>query len=432
MAGLHRRGDTFHVSFRLFGTGYRTSLRTADPGEAERRRGAVEETVDLIRRGRLSLPDDPDREDVVRFVLSDGKLASAPAVAAKPTLAAVLDAYFDAKASGKEPITVRGERMHARHFVRLLGGGTAFAALDDDALRKYAAARLSEPGRRGRTVSTATVGKEFRTFDQVWKLARSRDLVAGDSPSKGVSLRGEDEKEPFRTWDEIEAIVARGGLTDAEVRDLWDGVFLDEGQVLGLVEHVRSRDRHGFVGVGVAVAAFTGGRKAEILRCRVEDFDFDRRIVRLRARKDSRTKRTVLREVPMHDRLAAIMDGWFAAGHPGGRHAVAAPAGMARSRSPRDAAGPVSGDAAHDHFVRALRGSRWDVLKGWHVLRHSFCSNCARRGVPDGVIDAWMGHKGDEAVKKRYRHLFPADGRELIGRLFRADPPAAPVPSAPR
>jgi integrase len=111
------------------------------------------------------------------------------------------------------------------------------------------------------------------------------------------------------------------------------------------------------------------------------------------------------------------MKKWFNA-HPGGVHTIVVPPNMPRSRVKRDQPSPLTANQAQDHFQRVIAGSKWEVLKGWHVLRHSFCSNCARRGVPDAIIDAWMGHRGDEEIKKRYRHLFPSDKRSFMNKLF--------------
>ena len=40
--------------------------------------------------------------------------------------------------------------------------------------------------------------KEFRTFAQVWAMARAKRYVLGPSPTKDVKLDLPDEKEPFR------------------------------------------------------------------------------------------------------------------------------------------------------------------------------------------------------------------------------------------
>lgn len=104
--------------------------------------------------------------------------------------------------------------------------------------------------------------------------------------------------------------------------------------------------------------------------------------------------------------------------HPGGIDTIVVPPNLVRSRVKRELPMPMTRNQAHNHFQRALAGSKWKVLKGWHVLRHSFCSNCARRGIADTIIDAWMGHRGDEEIKKRYRHLFPVDKRKFMDLLF--------------
>ena len=56
-------------------------------------------------------------------------------------------------------------------------------------------------------------------------------------------------------------------------------------------------------------------------------------------------------------------------------------------------------------FRRAVKNSKWSVLRGYHVLRHGFASNLAA-GTDQRVIDELMGHTTEE-MRKRYRHLFP-------------------------
>ena len=79
--------------------------------------------------------------------------------------------------------------------------------------------------------------------------------------------------------------------------------------------------------------------------------------------------------------------------------------------------GPITKDEAHDHLKRTLAGSKWDVLRGWHVFRHSFISICASKGVDQRLIDAWVGHQTEE-MRKRYRHLIPSTEKEAIRAVF--------------
>jgi integrase len=53
------------------------------------------------------------------------------------------------------------------------------------------------------------------------------------------------------------------------------------------------------------------------------------------------------------------------------------------------------------------------VLRGWHIFRHSFASNCAARGLDQRLIDVWMGHQTEE-MRKRYRHLIADQERQAI------------------
>ena len=275
-------------------------------------------------------------------------------------------------------------------------------------------------------MSPETIKKEFRTFNQIWKMAVAKGYVTGPSPTKGVKLALIDEKPPFMTWDEIETIIKRGGLTEEQQKEYWNCLFLDEKQVLELLEYVRKSAEHPFVYAAIAFAAFTGARRSEIVRSQIEDWDFERGMVRIREKKGSRKKKTTFREVNIHPKLQAIMQEWFKA-HPGGQFAIMLPANMANSRNKHPVPSPLTPDQAHDHLHRTLSGGKWKVLKGWHVLRHSFCSNCARNGVPDAIIDAWMGHRGDEDIKKRYRHLFPSDTRGFMESQFMAAKPTTSV-----
>src|SRR5262249_23040073 len=85
-----------------------------------------------------------------------------------------------------------------------------------------------------------------------------------------------------------------------------------------------------------------------------------------------------------------------------------------------DSLEPLTPKKATTRFWRPLRGSKWCLNSrknhfklGFHTYRHSFASNLAAAGVDQRVIDEWMGHQ-TEAMRRRYRHLFPKDRRSAI------------------
>ena len=46
----------------------------------------------------------------------------------------------------------------------------------------------------------------------------------------------------------------------------------------------------------------------------------------------------------------------------------------------------------HDHFKRVLAGTKWELMRGLHTLRHSFISACASKGVDQRLVQEWAGH----------------------------------------
>ena len=143
--------------------------------EAERIRARIEETIRLLNTGRVSIPPEAtSRSDTLQYILSGGALTQRPRLSKDADLKAVLDEYFETYIIGKESATVEGERIHVNHFKRLLGDGTVFGQIDTDKLQTYAVKRCKEKGLRGRKLSHETVKKEFRTFNQIWKMAVAR------------------------------------------------------------------------------------------------------------------------------------------------------------------------------------------------------------------------------------------------------------------
>lgn len=78
MAGIRKKGDAFYCTFRFQGRRYYFALGKLTEAQALARGAEVDETLDLIERGRLQVPDGVSLED---FVAAGGK---APAVAARP------------------------------------------------------------------------------------------------------------------------------------------------------------------------------------------------------------------------------------------------------------------------------------------------------------------------------------------------------------
>jgi integrase len=205
------------------------------------------------------------------------------------------------------------------------------------------------------------------------------------------------EKPPFQTWEQV--LRKTKGNADSE---LWNCVFLAVSEVEELLAHVRSgvslvrghEREFSFVYPMLAFCAYTGCRRSEMLRARVEDIDFDQDQLTIREKKKDRSKTETYRHIPLVPKLRRVLEEWTKI-HPGGDLLFC-----------RQAGEPLTAQMASHHFRWAVEGSKWKVLPGFHCLRHSLISNLASHGVSDHVIMGIVGHLNGETTK-RYIHLRP-------------------------
>jgi integrase len=408
MANLYQNtAGVWLVRFRFGGRQYYRSLDTTDEKQANGAKAQVEETLGLLKRGRLALPPGAGADEAGLFIISGGKVAHRPTVTPTgKTLKEVTDAYFAELPEGaKAASSVYTEKIHVGHLLRILKGPTPLNQIGVSELQGYVTKRSRESGQRDRKVQPATIKKELMTFGQVWAFAQARKWVEGSLDKSEVRLPKPAEKPPFQTWKEIQKTIERGGLTDQEVEALWDCLFLNEKEVLELLGYVKKKAAYPFIYPMFAFAAFTGARRSEIIRSEISDFNFDGKHVVLREKKRKRAVRESYRQVQLNGHLEKTVRKWLAS-HPGGQLTIC-------SKPDR----PLTPKAAHHHFSKTLEGSKWSKVRGFHVLRHSFASICAMRGVAEGIIDAWLGHQTLE-MRARYRHLFPEQTQAAMSNLF--------------
>ena len=129
-----------------------------------------------------------------------------------------------------EQSTLSGMQTHVSHLSRPIGNVT-LNQINKPTLQRYIDDRSKEAGRYGRTVSVQTIKKELRTFSTIWNWMIEEKLVSHSFPSKKLRYPRSHEKSPFQTWKQIESRVARGGLTEFQIKELWDSLFLDVIQV---------------------------------------------------------------------------------------------------------------------------------------------------------------------------------------------------------
>ncbi len=410
----HPTSGHFKICFRWAGRKLKKTVKTSGRKEAEAILARFEENIQLIERGRLSLPVGAD---IGTFLLSDGKLTAKPSPVPPVcplTLNELRDAYLAVHSNGAmESNSLDTVRLHLRHVATTLGATFPIETLEVSHLQRHVDRRARKVY-RGRPLSAVTLRKDITSLRACWNWGIQTGRLKSVFPGRGLKYPKTDEKPPFQTRHSIERQIARGGLTDVEVRRLWECLFLTRSEIDELLKHVKERSKQLFLYPMVCLAAHTGARRSELLGLQVDDVDFATGTVLLHEKKRAKGRRTS-RRVPLSVFIQQVLRDWLQI-HPGGQDLFCQSA-VVRSKTHRTAPVPVTRDEAHDHFKRVMADSKWCVMRGWHVLRHSFASNCAAVGVDQRVIDEWMGHQTEEMVI-RYRHLFPEQQRKAIDMVF--------------
>jgi integrase len=410
---------SFVICFRYGRRLYNRSLGRVSKADAEARCKRVEATLHDLATGRI--PPPPEGADAGLYVLSDGKLTdkpkppapkqsglAQPAVTGPVSLRELWDAYrADLPTNAKEQSSQDTEALHVKHLLTILKGDTPFAGLKVDDLQRYITRRGKQKGFRG-NVKPRTIKKEIATLKMLWNTyALPRKLVLADFKRHFGQLRynKEDEKPAFQTWEQIERLIERGGLDADQQAALWDCLYLDVGRIGQVLDHVSQYpDKPAWVYPMFVYAAQTGARRSEIARTRIEDWDQATLTIQLRERKRS-SEMTTFRPVSVLPRLATVIEAYLA-DHLGGQ--------LLFCDRPNEM---LTRNSLNYWFGRVLEGSKWHVLRGWHLFRHSFASNCAAAGIDQRTIDATLGHSTEE-MKRRYRHLFPNRQRDALASVF--------------
>jgi len=445
MASLQKKGEGWYCQVLHRGKRHTFTLGKVSKAEAEAKAAQVDYLLMRLKQRLIALPPGVT---IVEFLLHDGKPPAttqdvAPSLTGSIALAALRDRYLATRREALEARTLDTARLHFKHLCVLLGEGYPIRGLTLPDLQSYVDRRGKQRTRDGGRISPTTIKKEVVTLRTAWNWGAKMGLVAGRYPNDGLSYPKTDEKPPFQTKSEVERSIAAGGLTPAQIKELWESLYLQSHEMAGLLAHVSDHATYPWIYPLVCMAAHTGARRSELLKMQVTDLDAEGGSVLIRERKRVKGKRST-RRAPLSPTLAAALVGWMKV-HPGGNAlfchagevghskkwsaltgwlsgAARAEAGKERMKSVKaretpPALGPLTASEVHDHFRRTLRGGEWRVVRGLHVLRHSMISCMAAAGIDQRIIDDIVGHTSPE-MQRRYRHLTPQLKSQAVASVF--------------
>jgi integrase len=436
MASLQERNGSYRILFCHHGKLHTFTIGKVKKDEAENKARQVDYVLMRLKQRLIVLPEGAD---IVTFIEHDGKPPDAgPTLADAPrqvvTLGHLKDRYLTTHANGTiEANSLDTCKLHLGHFSRALGDGFPLGELTLAKMQEYVNQRAKAK------ISPVTIRKEIATLRAAWNWGEPMGLTSGKFPNRGLRYPKGDEKPPFMTMAEIERQLASG----AKRSDiLWEALYLQAGELTELLAHVKDNAQHPWIYPLFCFAAHTGARRSEILRALVADVDFTGNTVVVREKKRTRGQRTT-RRIPLTPFLKRVLREWLAV-HPGGSALFCQAGVIARSKKRSGTTGHQNGktrpsslkgrmatvkkrqqtaqaaltrNELHDHFKRVLMGTKWEMMRGLHTLRHSFISACASKGVDQRLVQEWAGHM-NEATSKRYRHLYPSTQQEAIKGVF--------------
>lgn len=401
MANLGKKDDIYVARFRFQGKEYKKSLKTASQSDAKGAMHAVEQTIHRLVTGMIQVPPGVDPGD---FIVSGGTAKpAAPRKASAPPLAALIADYLGHQAHIAASYLAT-QTTHLNNFRERMGPRVKLPCdrITHRDVEQFLQARL-------KVRKADTVRKERFTLIKLFEWAVDHGQLSTSPAAKLGTIKGGADKKPFRTVSEIEAILERGGLSDVEAADHWDCLYLTPPEIGKLLVLVRRKASKDYAHLLHAIPAYTGMRRGEILRLRWSDVELEQDAIIARSKKQSRQQSETARRIDLHPELKVLLLDWRNK-RPRGQFVICE----------RDVDGPITEKTATRYFCQPLRGTLWCLSSkkrwfkiGFHTYRHSFASNLASLGVDQRMIDEWMGHQ-TEAMRKRYRHLFPKDRRTAI------------------
>jgi integrase len=287
-----------------------------------------------------------------------------------------LDAYFaDRERRGSKGLA----KDRAAAFARILPalGVLELAKLTTKRLRDWHTGVATAPKlvRAGRIVKKASESRAVDTNVRARRATANRTLTVLKAALNHAFHEGRIASD--EAWRKVKPFRE----ADAPVVH-----FLSEDECRRIVNATQGRFRDLVRG-----ALVTGCRYGELVRMRIADFNATAGTITVRLSKAGKPRHVVLA-----DEGRALFEQ------------------LTAGRSPQDLIfrrddGRLWGPSHQQRpLEQASKVAKLDPPATFHILRHTYASSLAMRGVPMGVIAAQLGHSDTRMTEKHYAHLSPS------------------------
>jgi hypothetical protein len=188
--------------------------------------GRVEHAVYKLSTGEMVVPEGVDPVEYIVWgeaaVTKAEKAAETGSKGQSPPLAEFVELYLSSQRGLKAESTLRTERTHLGNLLCFLGERADLPVhqVSDSMLDEFIQHRELH-------ANPVTVIKERQTVKSLFDWAVRKRKFLQESPATDLRRpQAGVDRDEFRTLQEVEEIVARGGLTDDEELKYWESLFL--------------------------------------------------------------------------------------------------------------------------------------------------------------------------------------------------------------
>lgn len=349
--------------------------------------------------------------------IAAGLEAQAPVIAAKPyTVAdAIKDYLADYQARGGKSLTQTRNAVEGRILPDL--GAELVSRLTRDKLKRWHRGLASAPARL-----RAVKGKvRYRpTDDDDQDAPRRRRATANRlltilKAALNYAHREGTVSCPTDAWD---AVTPFREADAATIR------YLTEEETTRLLNACSGDFRD-----LVLAALLTGCRYGELMKLNAKDFDPQAGTLLIPIAKGGKARHVILTDEGRN------FFGSLTAGRTG--NALILTRSAVEKQATKDTPAtfkraPWRNADQHRPIKEACAAAQISPAISFHILRHTYASRLAMRGVPMPVIAAQLGHKDTRMTEKHYAHLAPSYVADVVrgafGSLGVALPPTTVVP----
>ncbi len=454
MAFLRKRGKKYSLSFKWRGKSYIKALDTTSEREAKRIKKDAETQLDRIKRGRSPAASKLLAEgfSIVDVLFGSPEVATRLDLQPEDSPLTIGDLYdgflphlkttvgFDQYANSESWIKkIRGFLKDNRRVMTL-------TKEDLESYRKHRA--------DGDGVGPTSINKELGSLKSAIKWGITTKKLTSDPIDKWPSLKTTRQKS-FEWKADIEAMVADQSFKDESerrdfIKELSLRMVLTAEDMKKLVTLAKEEMRE--LVLPLMVVCSSGIRRKEMVLIAKQDFDPGRGTIIVGSKKQSKkedlTFRTIVlptavakdlrkhhKSLPRSEKMLFPIFGeidmtygcrWVEYEQDAkGKPKLDAEGRMIVKKDKRGRPIPAKRKQPEDRrraekagrlMNKLVKGTAFELMNGWHCLRHSFISICVAKGLTWEQIRGWVGHVSPETTKL-YTHFNLTDSKERMESL---------------